>query len=91
MRTPPSPGKGQPHPPSHLVKTNSHPSVHPGGNQGANLKSISHRYHPILVAFVCELTEEPINFPLGCLQGGVQTKYGQACGGVPRRARIQGS
>jgi len=26
--------------------------VHPGGNPGANLKSISHRCHPILVAFV---------------------------------------
>ena len=25
---------------------------HPGGNPGANLKSISHRCHPILVAFV---------------------------------------
>ena len=25
---------------------------HPGGNPGANLKSISHKYHPILVASV---------------------------------------
>jgi len=31
---------------------------HPGGNPGANLKSISHRCHPILVAFACELTKE---------------------------------
>ena len=30
---------------------------HPGGNPGTNLKSISHRCHPILVAFVWELTE----------------------------------
>ena len=42
---------------------------HPGGNPAANLKSISHRCHPILVAFVWELTEETINLPLGCLQG----------------------
>jgi hypothetical protein len=44
--------------------------VHPGGNPGANLKSISHRCHPILVVFVWELTEGNINLPLGCLQGG---------------------
>jgi len=43
---------------------------HPGGNPGANLKSISHRCHPILVAFVWELTKETIYLPLGCLQGG---------------------
>jgi len=43
---------------------------HPGGNPGANLKSISHRCHPILVAFVWELTEDTINLPLSCLQGG---------------------
>ena len=39
-------------------------------NPEANLTSISHRCHPILVAFVWELTEEAINLPLGCLQGG---------------------
>jgi len=43
---------------------------HPGGNPEANLKSISHRCHPILVACVWELTEETIHLPLGCLQGG---------------------
>ena len=37
----------------------------------ANIKSISHRCHPILVAFVWELTEETIDLPLGCLQGGI--------------------
>ena len=42
---------------------------HPGGNPGANLKSISHCY-PILVAFVWELTKETIHLPLGCLQVG---------------------
>jgi len=45
---------------------------HPGDNLGANLKSISHRCHPILVAFVWELTKETIDLPLGCLQGGVR-------------------
>jgi len=44
--------------------------IHPGGNPGANLKSISHRCHPILVAFASELTQETIHLPLGCLQGG---------------------
>ena len=43
---------------------------HPGDNPWANLKSISHRCHPILVAFVWELTKETIDLPLGCLQGG---------------------
>ena len=37
--------------------------VHPGGNPGANRKSISHRCHPILVAFVWELTAETIDLP----------------------------
>ena len=38
-------------------------SLHPGGNPGANLKSISHRCHPILLACVWDLTEETINLP----------------------------
>ena len=42
----------------------------PGGNPGENLKSISNRCHPILVAFVWELTKK--KSPLGCLQGGEQ-------------------
>ena len=37
---------------------------------GTNLKSILHRCHTILVTFVWELTEETINLPPGCLQGG---------------------
>jgi len=45
---------------------------HPGGNPEANLKSISHRCHPILVVFVWELTKETIGLPLGCLQGGLR-------------------
>ena len=43
---------------------------HPGGNPEGDPKSISHRCHPILVAFVWELTKETIHLPLGCLQGG---------------------
>jgi len=39
--------------------------------QGANLKSTSHRCHPILVAFVWGLTKETIDLSLGCLQGGL--------------------
>ena len=42
----------------------------PGGDPGAHIKSVSHRCHPILVVFEWELTEETINSPLGCLQGG---------------------
>ena len=49
--------------------------TYPGGNLGANLKSISHRCRPILVAFVWELTEETINLPLGCLQGGHERPF----------------
>ena len=44
--------------------------IHPGGNPGASLESISHICHPILVAFAWELTEETFKLPLGCLQGG---------------------
>ena len=40
-------------------------------NPGANLKPIYHICHPILVAFVWELTEETIHLPLGRLQGGM--------------------
>ena len=43
---------------------------HPGGNPGANIKSISHRCYLFEVAFVWELTKETIRLPLGCIQGG---------------------
>ena len=43
---------------------------HPGGNPGKNPESISHRGHPILVAFAWESTKETINLPLGGLHGG---------------------
>ena len=53
------------------VRHPAQPSAnHPGGNPGPNLKSISHRCHPILVALVWELTEKNINLPLGRLQDG---------------------
>ena len=48
---------------------------HPGGNPGANLKSISHRCYLFEVAFVWELTKETIVLPLGCLQGGVRLLF----------------
>jgi len=35
--------------------------IHPGGNPGANLKSISHKCHLFEVAFVWELTKETIH------------------------------
>jgi len=50
---------------------------HPGGNQGATLKSISHRCYLCEVAFVWELPKETVVLPLGCLQGG-----GRAGGGT---------
>ena len=45
---------------------------HPGGNPGANLKSISHRCYLREVAFEWKLTKETTYLPLGCLQGGVR-------------------
>jgi len=51
-----------------------------------NLKSISHRCHPILVAFVRELTKETINLPLGFLQGGTTPETPTVKGLVTRRA-----
>ena len=44
---------------------------HPGVELRANLKGISHRCYLFEVAFVWELTEETIDLPLGCLQGGL--------------------
>ena len=43
---------------------------HPGGNPGANLKSISHRCFLREVACEWELTKETIYLTLGRLQGG---------------------
>jgi len=50
--------------------------IHPRGNPGANLKSISHRRYFFEVAFVWELTKETIHLPLGCLQGRVGESKG---------------
>ena len=55
---------------------------HPGGNPGANLRSISHRCCLREVAFEWELTKETIYSPLGCLQGGNEVKH-FACFGFP--------
>ena len=49
---------------------------HPGGNPGANLKSISHTYYLREVAFELELTTEAIYLPLVCLQGGSPAQNG---------------
>jgi len=43
---------------------------HPGGNPGANRKSLSHGCYLREVAFEWELTNETIYLPLGCLQHG---------------------
>ena len=58
----------------------------PGCNPGANLKSISHTCHPILWAFVWELTKQSINLPLGCLQGGYIPGFGDWVGAQTSRA-----
>ena len=47
-------------------------AFHPGGNPGANLEAISHRYFLRQVAFEWELTSKTVYSPLGCLLGGVQ-------------------
>ena len=49
-----------------LLQVHFHPEV----ELRANLQSISHRCHPVLVAFVRKLTQETMNLPLGGLQGG---------------------
>ena len=50
------------------IRCSDTPKVHhPEGNLGPNLKSIAHRCHPILVAFLWKLTEETIKLPLGCV------------------------
>ena len=53
-------------------------SLHPGGNPGANLGSISHRCHAILVSFIQELTHETIHLLMGCRKGGSQLNDGKA-------------
>ena len=52
----------------------NNPSVgnqyHPGVELRTNRRSISRRCHLFEVAFVCNLTDETIQLPPGCLQGG---------------------
>ena len=60
-------------PEQHLpcTRTEMHlPLVHPGGNPGANLKSISHRCYLRRAEFESDLTKETIYLPLGYLQDG---------------------
>ena len=63
---------------------------HPGGNPGADLKSISNRCCLFEVAFVWELTKENIVLPLGCLQGGgvAQLRFSQHAQPSDRSKRI---
>ena len=62
----------------------------PGGNPGANLKSISHRCYLFEVAFVWELTTGTIDLPLGCLQGGQGHRAIKfQCGSI-RRIEVRG-
>ena len=46
----------------------------PGGNPGADLKSISYRCYLQEVAFEWVLTKDTIYLPLGCVQGGPAPK-----------------
>ena len=57
------------------VSMTTHGLLHPGGNPGANLKSISHRCYLCEVASGRELTEETIVWPLGCLQSGTRATH----------------
>ena len=59
------------------------PYPHPGGNPGANLRSISHRCYLEEVAFVWELTKETVVLPPGCLQGGFARSVLVRPGSVP--------
>ena len=54
----------------------------------ANHRSISHRCHPILVAFAWELTEETIDLPLGCLQDASHTMKQNPWKGYGARSRV---
>jgi len=47
-------------------------TIRPGGNPGANLKSISHRCYLREVAFEWESTKTSIHLLLACPQGGVR-------------------
>jgi len=51
---------------------------HPGVELRANLKSISHGCYFFEVASAWELNEYTIHLPLGCLQGGVLMRVGDA-------------
>ena len=50
---------------------------HPGGNQGANIKSITHRCYLREAAFEWELTKETMYLPVGCLRVVKSGGYGR--------------
>ena len=54
-----------------LITADGKAHTHPGGDPGANFKTISKRCYFFEVAFVWELTKETIVLPLGCLQRGL--------------------
>ena len=56
------------------LQQDSWPPSHPGGNPGANLKSIFHRCYLFEVAFIWELTKDTIVLPMGCLQGDTEPR-----------------
>ena len=58
--------------------------AHPGDNSKANPKSIFHRCHPILVAFVLELTQDTMDLPLSCMQGGGELPCAASLRSPPR-------
>ena len=60
---------------------------HPGGNPGANLKSISHTCYLREVAFESYLTEIHICLPLGCLNGGDSHHITPTNSQIPDEAR----
>ena len=69
-------------------------ALHPGGNPGANLESISYRCYLREVAFEWELTKAPIYLPPGCLQGGCEASLVAArivaVGGQGRKVSEEG-
>ena len=58
---------------------------HPGVELRANLQSISHRCHLLEVAFVCELTKEVIQLPMGCLQVEAEPEFCTYQGSAERK------
>ena len=81
--------EGKPHLPRGILSRH----FHPGGNPGANLKSISHRCCFFEVEFVWELTKETVQLPSGLPPGRCRTAMMQQLGqeGVRESAAEPGS